>query len=51
VYFTADSVAGLEFAQNLLGLGKGQVPDNHQWHYKTSKHTLSYENNRGTTLF
>jgi len=49
VFFTADSIAGLRFAQNLLSRGEGKLPDNHQWHYQTSKHTLSYEENkRGT---
>jgi hypothetical protein len=49
LYFKADVVAGLQFTQNLLSLGEGKLPDNHQWLYQTSKQTLSYnENNRGT---
>jgi hypothetical protein len=49
VYFRADSIAGLQFAQNLLGFGEGKLPGNYQWSYQTSRQTLSHnENNRGS---
>jgi hypothetical protein len=40
VHFKADSIVGLQFAKNLLGLGEGKLPDNHQWPYQTSKQTV-----------